>query len=292
MPLYDELAAKEDVVYVAGGATLNSARVAAWVANRDAQWVTYTGAISNDKYGDLLVKDAEKEKLAMPMFVTKEHPTGTCAVVVVEKERSLVANLSAASKFEQAHLKEQKVKDAIEAAQVYYISGFFLTTCAPALMEVAEHANEHKKVFTMNLSAPFIIDFFTAALDPAVEYADILFGNETEARALAAKKEWGTEDVSAIAVKAQALPKKGGARIVVFTQGAEKTVVATAEGVTEYAVPTVENIVDTNGAGDAFVGGFLAKFCEGSSIEDAVQTGHKSAGRIIAASGCTWDAKF
>eukprot|EP01061_Rhynchopus_euleeides_P036864 TRINITY_DN622_c0_g1_i1.p2 TRINITY_DN622_c0_g1~~TRINITY_DN622_c0_g1_i1.p2 ORF type:complete len:333 (+),score=170.20 TRINITY_DN622_c0_g1_i1:70-1068(+) len=290
MPLYDELAAKEDVVYVAGGATLNSARVASWVAGKAEQWVTYAGSIAEDKYGSLLVKDAEKEGLVMAMHKTTEAPTGTCAVVIVDKERSLVANLAAASKFAHEHVATAEVKKAVEEASVYYISGFFLTSCVPAFVDVAKHANEKEKVFTMNLSAPFIVDFFLQ--EEHLEYVDILFGNETEARALAKKRDWNTEDVKEIAIKAQALPKKGKARTVVFTQGAESTVVVTSEGATTYAVPKVDAVVDTNGAGDAFVGGFLAKFCAGADMETAVQTGHKAAGRIISVSGCAWSSKF
>ena len=36
---------------------------------------------------------------------------------------------------------------------------------------------------------------------------------------------------------------------------------------TEYAVDAVENIVDTNGAGDAFVGGFLSQLVQDKPIE-------------------------
>ena len=292
MPLYDELSAKSDVVYVAGGATLNSARVAAWVANSEEKFVTYTGCVAADKYGDLLKAGAEKDGVAMPVAISTEAATGTCAVVVVDKERSLVANLAAAAKFPHEHVKNEAVAAGIEKAQVYYISGFFLTTCAPALMDVAKHANENDKVFTMNLSAPFIIDFFGAVLNPALEYADILFGNETEAVALAKAQKWETENVSEIAVLAQKLPKKGKARTVVFTQGSEQTVVATESGVVTYAVTKVENIVDTNGAGDAFVGGFLAEFCKGQNFATCVATGHKSAGKIIQTSGCQFESKF
>ena len=82
-----------------------------------------------------------------------------------------------------------------------------------------------------NFGTKFIVDFFTDALDAQIPLVDILFGNETEADALNKKKGWGCADVGAIAKKAQELPKKGKSpRIVVFTQGAEKTVVATDAG--------------------------------------------------------------
>eukprot|EP01059_Diplonema_ambulator_P027729 TRINITY_DN462_c0_g1_i1.p1 TRINITY_DN462_c0_g1~~TRINITY_DN462_c0_g1_i1.p1 ORF type:complete len:349 (+),score=172.88 TRINITY_DN462_c0_g1_i1:55-1047(+) len=290
MPLYAELATKADVVYIPGGATLNSARVAKWVDPELS--VTYTGSVAEDEYGSILVKAAEKEGLSMPMYITKEAGTGTCAVCIVDKERSLVANLAAACKFGHEHMKTEAVEKAMTGAGVYYIAGFFLTTCAPALMTVAEHANAEGKVFTMNLSAPFIIDFFTEPLKAALQYVDILFGNETEAKALAAKEGWDTEDVKEIAVKAQAMEKKGKARTVVFTQGSLCTVVATEGGVETFAVEKVEKVVDTNGAGDSFVGGFLAQYCKGADMKTCIETGHKAAGRIIQTSGCQFEGAF
>ena len=59
--------------------------------------------------------------------------------------------------------------------------------------------------------------------------------------------------------------------------------------VTTYDVeilPT-EKLVDTNGAGDAFVGGFLSQLVQGKDMRTCVLAGHYSARVIIQASGCT-----
>ena len=59
--------------------------------------------------------------------------------------------------------------------------------------------------------------------------------------------------------------------------------------VTEYPVIPVpkEKLVDTNGAGDAFVGGFLAKIVLGEGIADAVKAGNYAANAVIQRSGAT-----
>ncbi len=46
-------------------------------------------------------------------------------------------------------------------------------------MEVALHANEKNKIFMMNLSAPFLSQFFKDPMMKTFPYIDILFGNET-----------------------------------------------------------------------------------------------------------------
>jgi len=290
MPLYAELAAKGDVVYVPGGATLNSIRVANWVAGGKDGWATYSGSIADDKYGKVLKENSEAEGLNMPMYYTTDAVTGTCGVCVVGKERSLCANLAAANKFDAKHLEDPKVWAVVEAASVYYSAGFFLTVSPPAMMKVAEHSfSKEGATYCLNLAAPFIVDFFTEPLQQQLPLVDILFGNETEAVALSKKMEWGTEDVAEIAKKAQAIPKKGKKpRLVVFTQGKDAACVADGEGVKKYDVPAIEasKIVDTNGAGDAFVGGFLAYFCADKSIEQCVAQGNAAARHIIQQSGC------
>lgn len=74
-----------------------------------------------------------------------------------------------------------------------------------------------------------------------------------------------------IALKMSALPKASGTRprVVVVTQGADPTVVANMGKVAIYDVEKLENelMVDINGAGDAFVGGFVSKLILGKAVE-------------------------
>ena len=80
-------------------------------------------------------------------------------------------------------------------------------------------------------------------------------------------------------------------RLVVFTQGVNNTIVAKADGTIEefpiIAIPESE-IVDCNGAGDAFCGGFIAKLVQGADIEAAVAKGHYLAHEVIQQVGPTY----
>lgn len=116
-----------------------------------------------------------------------------------------------------------------------------------------------------------------------------MFGNESEAAAYGEAMNYGT-DLKVIALKLAAQPKASGTRprTVVFTQG-EKYVVVAHEGVvTEYPVEPLakELIVDTNGAGDAFVGGFLARLVEKKAISECVRSGNFAARTVLQQSGC------
>ncbi|XP_072439377.1 adenosine kinase isoform X5 [Chiloscyllium punctatum] len=113
-----------------------------------------------------------------------------------------------------------------------------------------------------------------------------------EAATFAREQGFETEDIKEIAKKAQSLPKvnEKRQRVIVFTQGKEDTIMATADNVTTFPVVDIkqDEIVDTNGAGDAFVGGFLSQLVHDQPLEKCIQAGHYAANVIIRRSGCTF----
>lgn len=62
--------------------------------------------------------------------------------------------------------------------------GFFLTVSLESILKVAKHASDNNKLFCLNLSAPFICQFFKDNLMQVMPYVDVLFGNETVSQTL------------------------------------------------------------------------------------------------------------
>merc|ERR1719223_1959022 len=139
----------------------------------------------------------------------------------------------------------------------------------------------------MNLSAPFISQFFGEPLANAIPYVDIIVGNEAEAYAEANKLEDKTP--RGVCKYLANMPKKNAdrPRLAIITQGPDATIVCVGDQVTEYPVPPIakDEIVDANGAGDAFVGGFIAKFVQGKEVAECVAAGQYAAGVILRVSG-------
>lgn len=218
-------------------------------------------------------------------------PTGTCAVLINGGERSLIANLAAANTFTADFLDNPDAQSAIAAAKIIYVTGFFLTVSVDAIHTLAKSAIEHNKIFTMNLSAPFLIQFFGEQMAAVMPYTDFVFANESEAAAYGEAKGYGA-DLEVVALKLAAQPKASGTRprVVVFTQGKDATIVASQGQVITYPVELLprELLVDTNGAGDAFVGGFLSQLLLEKPFSDCVRAGHYAAREVIQRSGCTF----
>jgi adenosine kinase len=203
MPVYAELTARPDVQYIAGGATQNSIRVAQWMLGEAGQ-TAYLGCVGDDEFGRTLNKCASEDGVVAHYMVDETTPTGTCAVLVKGGERSLIANLAAANNFKPTHLESERSTQIIEQASIFYSAGFFLTVSVPSLVKVCEHIVAENKTFCLNLSAPFIIDFFGDAVATALPYADFVFSNEGEAEAYGKKHGFGGEDgkdLKAVALK-------------------------------------------------------------------------------------------
>ncbi|XP_024141079.1 adenosine kinase b isoform X1 [Oryzias melastigma] len=294
--LFAEIVQRNKVEYHAGGSTQNSVKIAQWMIQKPHKVATFFGCIGTDGFGEILKKKAEEAHVDARYYEQNEEPTGTCAACITGDNRSLVANLAAANCYKkEKHLDLDSNWELVEKAKVYYIAGFFLTVSPESILKVAKHASDNNKIFCMNLSAPFISQFFKEPLMKVMPYVDILFGNETEAATFAKEQGFETDDIAEIARKTQNLPKENTRRqrVVVFTQGKDDTVATVDDQVTMFPVVDIDqnDIVDTNGAGDSFVGGFLSALIQDQPLEECIRAGHYAANVIIKRVGCTFPEK-
>ena len=179
-----------------------------------------------DKSCEELEKVSAEAGMVVKYQKSKEHPTGKCAVLITGQDRSLVTKLDAANHFTTAHLEDKDNWALVEAAKVFYSSGFFLTVSPDSMVKVAQHAGLTGKHFAMNLSAPFLCQFFKDPMLKVMAHANIVFGNETEADAFGEAMGYETKDRKEIAKKIAEMPLEGvspRSRVVVITQGMEKS---------------------------------------------------------------------
>ena len=223
--------------------------------------------------------------------------------------RSLVTTLRAAEKFDKAHLSSPEVTRLIDGAKYFYLEGYFLTHGLESALEVAKKASDSGKVhshftfqqhapctvlifsqvFVLNLSAPFIPQFFKVQLEQLLPHCDFVIGNESEAAAWASAVGLPDKsDIPTIARSIATLPKSNASRprTAIITQGPDSTVVVAAADPKKpkiFPVTRLEDgqIVDTNGAGDAFAGGFLGALVSGKTVDEAVLAGHKLGGMCV-----------
>ncbi|WVQ83914.1 hypothetical protein IAT38_006058 [Cryptococcus sp. DSM 104549] len=303
MPIYEDIVANASVSYIAGGAAQNSARAASYV--HPAHSVAYIGSVGDDDFKNTL-QEANEKVGVVSAYQVQPSPakTGACAVILSNHDRSLCTTLRAAEQFTPSHLAKPEIAALIAGAKYFYIEGYFLTHGIESALEVAKGASSRGKTVVLNLSAPFIPQFFKVQLEELLPHVDILIGNESEATAYAEAAGMGETPIPQIASALAAMPKSNASRprLVVITQGADSTLVAsssasssagnlkpTDENPKTYPVPKLssEQIVDTNGAGDMFAGGFLGALAAGKDLDAAIEVGHKLGQMCVGLDGPT-----
>lgn len=294
MSLFEKCVKDCKPIYLAGGATQNTIRVAQWLLQRHHA-TTFLGAAGQDMYEEILLKKAKEVGVNVKYDIHPEKSTGKCCAIITGEDRSLVTDLGAAKLFDTEFLDDPEIWGLVESAKYFYIGGFTLSVNKPAVLRILQHAAENDKVVIMNLHATFLCSHFAESELNILQYVDVLFGNGDEAVELGKEVGFDTQDVKEIASRTVQLPKinQRHGRTVIYTQGRSPTIVGRRNKVTEIPVVPVEKelIKDTNGCGDAFVGGFLSQFVLGKPTETCIQCGSYAAREVIQNYGCNFPEK-
>lgn len=276
LPLFEELTNQENVVFTAGGACQNSMRVFQWLVGKPSRAI-FVGAVGKDKFGETIAKRAQAEGVLTMYQIIDDEPTGTCAVIVTGQQRSLVANLGAAACFTEDWLDDEGNMCLVEQARFYYATGFFVAVNSQTVLRIAKLSSENYRTFLLNFSAVFVLQTHKEKLDEIIFYADMVIGNKQEALAYANFHDWNTRDIFVIGKKLQSLPKDNNRPRIIMITDAVCPVLCFLENdrVIQYPVPKIDKnaIVDTNGCGDAFVGGFLSQFVQNMPLDYCIRTG-------------------
>ena len=291
--------------YLAGGSIDNTCRVAKRLLG-DAKLVSYIGCIGNDTNGMILQKSMKSAGVNTYYQISNEFPTGRCAVIITDREnRSLVTYPGAANQYAIEHLLAEKHWNVIRNSNIIYSGGFFLSSSTNSLLKVAQFCSENKnKIFCFNLSAAFLCrPPHVERMKDIIQFADIVIGNQEEVETFAkfglSLTKNATTDHKLIANAISMIPKEGKfrkSRSVIITRGKSACLVLNGnkEGLVE-SFPTVsikeKDIVDTNGAGDAFVGGLLAHLASNVKnglylADDSISLGLKASSEILKVVGC------
>ena len=156
-----------------------------------------------------------------------------------------------------------------------------------------------KKYFTFNFGASFWLKNHIEKFKEVINYSNYIICNDEEA--LTVGEYYGYEisdknDLGKIALGIAKLhmPNPNLHRTMIVTNGAKCTIVAYFNGsdyeVKECPVNKIpkEKIVDTNGAGDSFAGGFLCGLALDKPLFECVELGHYLSSEVIQMEGCTF----
>ena len=235
-----------------GGKGANQALAAALMGGD----VALIGAVGDDDNAHLALRYLKEAGVNLEHVATRGDVTGLAVVAVDARgENNIIVIPGANGEVDSAILAD--AADIIENAEVVVLQGEI------PVETIAEAARMTKGQLVVNL-APVNEYEGELALELLRE-AGIAEGTDG-AGANAADT---TADTAGFVALAKAL-LAAGVPSVVMTIGAGGAVIATAEGTVTVPSPEVK-VVDTTGAGDAFVGALATRLAAGDSLEDAAR---------------------
>lgn len=293
---FDELESKPQVTYIPGGSIQNTLRVASWCLNMEPNNVgkfslTMLGATGTDPYKDKIV-NALKSSGVVPLIQSIPNmSTSRCGVGIYKKERCLLTEIRASNCLTEDFVNENLNK--IDMNDAFLIEGYFLQEKFEICKKLCLDFNRDKKFIILALSAVFMVQAHFEKILEISNYADMIVGNMEELEAFAGEKGESYKDT--FEKVCRKLSNKD--RLFVITDGSKGVLVSKYDykkGKLDFILqsfPTImktEEIVDLNGAGDAFLGGFLSQFMKGSSLYSCCRAGNDAASIILKNVGCTF----
>ncbi|WP_408869524.1 adenosine kinase [Commensalibacter communis] len=256
---------------MSGGSVANTCFVAALMGAKTA----YLGKVADDGLGKNFADDIRQGGVYFPSQPLKAKGNAdlltarSIIFVTPDGQRTMNTYLGACTQFKP----EDVIEEVISAGKVTFLEGYLFDgeLAQKAFYQAADIAHKAEKKVALSLSDVFCVQRHLAAFKDFVSTrVDMVFANDHEICAL-----YETEDFeTAIAQAAKDAP------IVVVTRGEKGSViVAENERIEVACVPTV--VVDTTGAGDAYVAGFLAGWTTDRTYAECGRLGSVVASEVI-----------
>lgn len=253
------------------------------------------GCIGNDSYGEKILDALSKAGVKPVLEVRDDLLTSRCAVGIHLKERCLLPEIRASTMLSTDFV--QKNLDAISQADILLIEGYFVIEKYDIILNLSKHFHSLNKKVAFTLSATFMVENFHDKMLEVSNQSHIVFCNNEEAEIFSKCSSGNFEQISEIIHK----KLQPFDRILVITCGKDPVVISKwdyTENKMDFILKStvypvgLEEIVDTNGCGDSWVGGFLSQYIQGVSIEKCARAGNWASSVIIKNVGCTYPDNF
>jgi sugar/nucleoside kinase (ribokinase family) len=250
-----------------GGSAANVAAMAAMLTTP----TRFIGRVGNDATGTALVK--ELAALGVDVRIQRGGHTGTVVVLVDPTgERTMFPDRASAA--ELTHISD----DCLDSVRVLHATSYSFAAEPTASTTIDLLATARSAGIAVSLDASSTGVLEDVGLPRYLEVVDairpaIFFANAQEAELL----DLGRPQFRTM--------------ITVVKDGSHPTVLRDPSGIsTAVAVPHLDEVRDSTGAGDAFCAGFLSAYLGGRDPVDAVVAGHAMAGTLLRSPGATTDA--
>lgn len=259
-----------------GGAAANAA-VMAHACGADALLIS---AVGTDDLGKAMLARLGQHGLPTEgILVSNQWPTSTVDITLTaDGQPSYIIHTDVAWDHITAH---DPIIAAAQSAKAFYFGSLAqrsFTSRRNLHLLLGKLPADCLRFFDINLRVPLPSP---EIVTHSLEYTDILKLNDDELLVLAQwlKLPTAEEDF------AKGIFERFPVRTLLLTKGSKGAVVLERRGTTRVPAPTVENLVNTIGAGDAFSAGFLVCLLNGNDTAQAAAVGAELAAKVCRHNG-------
>jgi sugar/nucleoside kinase (ribokinase family) len=256
--------------------------------------VGYVGMIGKDKYGEYVKSKLDKENVKFLGWELEDKKTSTAIVLIESRDRNIFAHISASNKISSEHINNYE--DLIGKSKIFYADSYLIKYSFSAYEYVFKNFANSDLLLALSLSNESLIEDNYDKFVQLFPYVDIFIGNSEEFQII--KKLMGYENIEISEFfeifsdkfqKTNKLKK----RIIVNTRGENSTLifaldyVENSKELLEVPLFNVDDslIMDLNGAGDGFAGGFFTGILLNMNLYQSGLLGNKIASEIIKLKG-------
>lgn len=211
----------------------------------------YIGPVGNDEYGQIMKDAMQKKNVDISHLRVEEGKTAVSQVELIDGERVF-------GDYDEGVLENYVLTDD----DIAYIKNFDVVVC--------DVWGKVEGQFPQ-LKENGIVTAFDCATTPdaeesqtAIPYTDYLFFSVD------------TGDTAEVREKMKHIQAQGP-KLVICMLGEEGSLCYDGETYHKFGIVPCENLVDSMGAGDSYIAGFLTGIVDGLSIEEAMKTGAANA---------------
>lgn len=253
-----------------GGSAANTTIAAAQLGAK----TYYNCKVAADESGEFYLTDLLKNGVDTNLVTsTTKEQTGKCFVFITpDADRSMLSYLGVTETLSVQELN----RDLLKQSRCLYMEGYLVTSATgrAAAIEARQIAEMQKIKTALTFSDPGVLSHFKAGFHEMLgsRGVDLLFCNESEAKAFSGSSEFLAVSDPLLTVASTVCVTRGPKGAVVFQKGQDPI---------EVEAPQVKAI-DTNGAGDAFAGGFLYSFLQSQAdLRSAALLGVQVASELV-----------
>lgn len=257
---------KHDLRLVSGGSVANSIIGLSQLGGKGA----FIGCVGDDRYGLHYASEFEELGIDIGNPILMGETTGTCvAIITPDAERTMRTCLAVSSHLAERHVDERLIAES----DWLFIEGYVFAnpeTGQSAIRRAMEIAKKHGTKVALTVSDAFVVQVFGEAFRKALDQADLVFCNASEAQALAGVDQPMEAFHRLKSVVPHCVVTDGPNGAFIRYQGLEAHVPA---------FPCEPR--DLTGAGDMFAGAFLYGITHGISPEKAAKAANYLAMKVI-----------